>query len=194
MPIPVEDLDTAALQALEAEYYREAIKGNIDFGGGGGGTLPAGGPYVIANQSYELTSSSGILVNNFDSINFGLVPFETNANFYFFPVQVLSLTTDPLPDGVYTVTVAFCYGTSNTNTSFVGALWFDGVQVDLKEFRAEVKDTDDSIYTSFEAPITIEDGLVQPHTFDLRIGKENFNPSRRAKLWYANIRVASEVE
>ncbi|AUR95507.1 hypothetical protein NVP1208B_19 [Vibrio phage 1.208.B._10N.222.52.A7] len=36
MTIPVEDLDIASLQVLEAEYYREAIKGNIDFGGGGG--------------------------------------------------------------------------------------------------------------------------------------------------------------
>lgn len=193
MAIPVEDLDTAALQELESEYYREAIKGNIDFGGGGGGTLPAGGPYVIANQSYELTSSSGILVNNFDSINYGLIPFETNANFYLSPVSVLGLTTDPLPDGVYTVTVAFCYGTSSTNTSFVGALWMDGVQVDLKEFRAEIKDTDDSVYTSFEAPITIEDGLVQPHTFELKMGIDSFSFFRVARLWYANIRVQSEV-
>ena len=193
MTIPVEDLDTAALQALEAEYYREAIKGNIDFGGGGDTPLPLGGPYVVQDGGYELDSSSGIAVNNFDSVNFGLVPFETNSNFYFSPVPVLDLTTDPLPDGAYTVTVAFCYGTSRNNTSFVGALWVDGVQVALKEFRAEVKDTDDSIFTSFEAPLIIADGLVQPHTFELRIGTETFSFNRRAKLWYANIRVVSEV-
>lgn len=167
--------------------------GYLDPSEGGGGDLPQGGPYVVEGGAYEETSSSGITVNNYNSVQYTGIPFETQANYLLNPQTGLTLITDPLPDGEYTVKVNFCYGTSSTQEAFVGNLWVDGVTSSLEPFSAEPKDTRDTPYVGVEGQLIIDDGLNVPHIIEVKFGRRSFFGNRRAQLYYANLRIQSEV-
>ncbi|AUR95655.1 hypothetical protein NVP1210O_33 [Vibrio phage 1.210.O._10N.222.52.C2] len=160
---------------------------------GEGGQLPTGGPYVVEDGAYDETSSSGITVNNYNSVQYTGAPFETQAPYAINPQVGLTLITDPLPDGEYTVNVNFCYGTSSTQEAFVGNLWVDGVTSSLEPFSAEPKDTLNTPYVGVEGQLIIDDGLNIPHTIEIRFGRRSLFGNRRAQLYYANLRIQSEV-
>jgi hypothetical protein len=159
----------------------------------GGSTLPSGGPFVVEDQAYVPTSSSGITVNNFNSVTFAGTPLSTTNDFYTNPVTALALVTDPLPDGNYTIQVNFGFGVSGFFDTFAGNIWTDGIESDIKEFRQRLSSGQDSPFVGVEAPLIINDGLNQPHTIELKFGRANGVGNDEAQVWYANVRLQSEV-
>lgn len=62
MSIPVDQLDSASLQRLALNFYREALLGNIDFGGGGGANplLFGGWANYITGDPTPVTLPAGV--------------------------------------------------------------------------------------------------------------------------------------